>query len=189
MTASPTRVLSGPDLIRAETRVRELMKRRELSPYPWQVPPPDADRVHAKGGIGVPAANTVTQILAYTVPANRWFWLTGLIQLYLGGTSTVTTPGDGQIAWDLDVDIPTGIASPQGYQVNGFSEILGTVGLSNFPYGNFQQGLNTPYLLSKPELIGPEKTLRSKVTVNSTVHSNGGNFVTIFDGWLVPTDF
>lgn len=184
----PQRVFTSTEQIRAANRLREIQKRKESYPYAWAVPPPDADRVHAKGSIGVPAASTVTQVLAYTVPANRWFWLTSIIQLYLGGTSTVTTPGDGQIAWDLDVNIPVGITSPQGYQVQGFSEIL-TAGLGDFPYGNFQQGLNTPYQLSKPELIDPEYTLRSKVTVNSTVNANGGRFVSIFQGWLVPVDF
>lgn len=188
MSPLPRRVLNGPDLIRAESKVRELLKRKEAYPYAWQVPPPDADRVHAKGSIAVPAAATVTQILAYTVPANRWFWLTGLIQLYLGGASTVTTPGDGQIAWDLDVEIPVGVVNVNGYQVQGFSEQL-SAGNGDFPYGNFQSGLNSPYMLSKPELIGPEKTLRSKVTVNSTVNGNGGRFVSIFEGWLIPTDF
>jgi len=171
-----------------EEKRRQLLKRKALYPYAWTVPPPDADRVHQRGSIAVPAASTVTLILSYQVPANRFFWLTGLIQLYLGGTSSVTVPGDGNIAWDLDVNIPVGVTSLQGYQVQGFSETL-AAGNGDFPYGNFSSGLNSPYPLAKPELLGPEDTLRSKASVTSTVNSNGGRLVTVFDGWLVPEDF
>lgn len=181
-----TRVLTGNEQRIAADLRRRAFNRKDLFPYTWTTPPPEAERIHEKGGIAIPAANTVTQILSYQVPANRWFWLTGLVQLYLGGNQgSAVLPGDGNVAWDLDVDIPVGITSLQGYQVHGFSETL-TSGGGNFPYGNFQVGLNSPYQLPKPEGIGPEKTLRSKVQVSAT--ASGGRFVSIFDGWLIPLD-
>ena len=183
---TPSRVLTAVEQNRAAEKRRAIYRRKDLYPYSWSVPPPEAERVHERGSIATPSANTVTQILSFQVPCNRFFWFTHILQLYLGGTSTVTTAGDGQIAWDLDVNIPVGVTnSLQGYQLRGFSETL-VAGNGDFPYGNFQSGLNSPWQLVKPELIGPENTLRSKVSVNTTVAGNGGRFVTIFDGWLIP---
>jgi hypothetical protein len=182
------RVLNGPEAARVEDRKRELLKRKDLHPYTWLNPPPESIRVHAKGAIAIPAANTPTQVLSFQVPNNMFFWFTHVLQLYIGGNQgTGVLPGDGTIAWDWDVNLEVGGTNPSAYQIQGFSEILGTVGKGNFPLGNFQVGLNSPYPLVKPELLGPEDILRNKVTVNAT--PAGGFFVAMADGWLVKYDF
>lgn len=180
----PSRVLTAGEQRAAADKRRALYRRKDLYPYSWTVPPPEAERVHAKGSIALPSQNTATEVLKYQVPANRFFWFTAVIQLYNGGNATSLVVGDGSIAWDLSVNIPAGVTnSLQGYQINGFSEAL-SAGLGNFPYGNFQGGLNSPYPLVKPELLGPQDTLRSVVTVGAT--PSGGRIIAVFDGWLIP---
>lgn len=159
---------------RTAERLARPLERKAAFPFEWSYPPPNAIRVHQSASIATPAANTQTQVLAYEVPLNFTFYFTALIRLWIGGTGTVI-PGDGAILWVLDVNVPVGVTSPQGYPVQGFSD--------SFPYGNFSAGFYNPYPLVMPEVLKTGDTLRSKVTVNNT--PSGGRMVTILDGWLV----
>jgi len=184
MSPLPVPVLSGRASIDAQQRRKVLFNRKDLYPYSWLQPPPEAERVHVPGSIALPAANTQTLVVSYQVPGNRYFWLVALIQMYVGGNQgSAVLPGDGNIAWSLDVNFAVGVTTPPGYTLQGFGETL-SAGKGNFPYGNFQVGLNSPYQLQKPELLEPNDILYSKVTVSAT--PSGGRLVTILDGWLVP---
>lgn len=179
----PTRILNGREALTAAAKQKRRERRYSDVPYEWLYPPPESDRVHVKGSIALPAASTETLVISYQVPANRRFYLSHLVQLYLGGSST--TPGDGLLAWNLSVNIPVGVTtSLQGYYVNGFSEAL-SAGNGDFPLGNFQSGINSPYQLVKPEELGPEDTLRLTVNVNSVSTPTGGRIIGLFEGWLV----
>ena len=178
------RVISGVEQAKAADKLRRLADRRAQWPYEWVFPPPDSQRVHqeasldvATGASGGPlVAGTQYQVLAYQVQNNYRFMLNGLVQLYIGSNTFV--PGDGNVTWNLDVNIPVGITSPQGYPVQGFDN-------SGIPKGAYFSGIYAPYPLApKPEIIGPSDTLRSKVTVSSSITT--GRIIAIFDGWLLP---
>ena len=174
------RVVSGAEALKAAELLRRLQERRELWPYPWVFPPPDSERVHVEGSVDVSTltAGTAAQILAYEVQGNYQFRLNGLVQLYIG--QGVFVPGDGNVVWGLDINVPIGVTSLQGYPVQGFDG-------SGIPKGLYQSGISAPYPLApKPEVIGPENTLRAKVTVTAGIQGAGGRAIAIFDGWLEP---
>jgi hypothetical protein len=172
------RMVSGVEETRAAELLLTLQHRRDLWPYDWVFPPPNYKRVHQEASIAVSSLTPGTQaeVLVYTVPNNYRFMLNGLVQLYVG--SSAFTPGDGNVKWDLDVNIPAGVTSPQGYPVQGFSN-------SGIPKGAYQSGIFAPYPLAPaPEEINPLDQLRSKVTVTAQITT--GRVIAIFDGWLLP---
>ena len=172
------RMVSGTEAIRAAELLRKLEDRRALWPYDWIYPPPDSQRVHQEFVLQVSAITPGTQIQigAYQVQNNYRFMFTGLVQLYIG--QSAFTPGDGNVVWALDINIPVGVTSPQGHPVQGFSP-------SGVPKGAYISGVFSPYPLTpKPELLAPLDTLRSKVTITGNITT--GSFVTIFEGYLLP---
>jgi hypothetical protein len=171
-------MVSGVEAIKAADKLRRQQTNRDLWPYDWVFPPPDSQRVHAEASIAISALTpgTEAQVLSYQVQGNYRFMLNGLVQLYVGQSAFV--PGDGNISWALDVNIPVGITSPQGYPVQGFTP-------SGIPKGAYFSGVYAPYPLApKPEVIGPNDTLRSKVTITAQITT--GRIIAIFDGWLLP---
>lgn len=174
------RVVSGVEAIRAAAKLKMLQLRRDLWPYEWVFPPPDSERVHQEGTLDVTTltAATAAQVLAYRVQNNYRFMLNGLVLLYIG--AGVFTPGDGNVVFGLDINVPVGVTSLQGYPVQGFDN-------SGIPKGAYQSGVFAPYPLApKPEVIGPSDTLRAKVTVTNAIIGAGGRVIAIFDGWLLP---
>lgn len=173
------RIVSGVEALQAAELLRQLQDRRNLWPYEWVFPPPDSQRVHQEASIDVQTGLTPGvqgQVLQYQVPNNYSFYLNGLVQLYIGSSAFV--PGDGNVVWDLDVNIPLATTSPQGYPVQGFSN-------SGIPKGAYISGIFAPYPLApKPEKLGPLDTLRSKVTITGQITT--GRIIAIFDGWLLP---
>jgi hypothetical protein len=172
------RVVSGMEELQAAREKELLEEHRQLWPYVHVYPPPNYKRVHQEASIAVSSLtpNTPAEVLAYTIPGNYRFMFNGLVQLYIGSSSF--TPGDGNVKWDLDVDIPAGVTSPQGYPVQGFSN-------SGIPKGAYQSGIFAPYPLAPaPEEIGPLHVLRSKVTVTAQITT--GRIIAVFDGWLLP---
>ena len=172
------RVLKGIDAIREAHEIQRRNLRLEKWPYEWVYPPPDSERVHFEATIDVSTMvpGTQTLIAEYQVQNNYNFQFTGLVQLYLGQNSFV--PGDGSIVWFLDVNIPLGVRTPQGYPVQGYDR-------SGIPKGGFVSGVIMPYPLApKPEPLAPLDFLRSKATIQPNI--NQGRLVTIFDGWLIP---
>lgn len=182
-TRPAQRIYTGPDATEEFDRLKKKERRASEYPYEWISPPPESIRVHQKASIAPPAATTETLVLSYEVQGNYKFYLTGLFQQLIGGTANV--PGDGQIAWNWTINTTVGaITATQGYYLQGFTETL-SAGSGNFPLGNFQGGFNSPYVLAKPEELGPHDILRNTVIVNSTVSAGGGRFVSLIDGWLV----
>lgn len=176
--AKVARMVSGVEAIRAADLLRKLQSRRELWPYDWIYPPPDSQRVHQEGSVDVSTLTpgTAAQVLAYQVQNNYKFMLNGLVLLYIGQNTFV--PGDGNVVFGLDVNIPIGITAPQGYPVQGFDQ-------SGIPKGGYISGIFAPYPLApKPEKINALDTLRAKVTVSGSITQ--GRVIAIFDGWLLP---
>ena len=175
------RIVSGVEALAAlEELERRVQDRRDQWPYPWVFPPPDSERVHQEGTLDVSTLTPAiaAQVLSYEVQGNYRFRLNGLVLLYVG--SGVFTPGDGNIVFGLDINVPIGVTSLQGYPVQGFDN-------SGIPKGAYQSGVYAPYPLApKPEVIGPEDTLRAKVTVSAGIQGAGGRVLAIFDGWLEP---
>lgn len=175
---SAARMMSGVESIKAAEKLRKLEDHRALWPYDWIFPPPEAQRVHQEAAVPVSTlvAGTQAQILQYQVQGNYRFMLSGLVQLYIG--QSAFTPGDGNVVWALDVNIPVGVTSPQGYPVQGYSP-------SGIPKGAYVSGIFAPYPLSpQPEILNPLDTLRSKVTISGQITT--GSIIAIFDGWLLP---
>ncbi len=171
------RVVSGAEAIKAADLLRKEQSRRDLWPYEWTFPPPDAELVHAEGTVAVSTLTpgTQAQVLSYQVQNNYRFMLASLVQLYVGSSSFV--PGDGNVSWVLDVNIPIATTSLQGYPIPGFSP-------SGIPKGGYQSGVFAPYPFPKPRVLAPSDTLRSKVTITSQITT--GSILAIFDGWLLP---
>lgn len=174
------RMVSGTEEIRAANLLRRLQERRELWPYEWVFPPPDSQRVHHEGTVDVSTltAATAAQVDSYQVQNNYRFMLNGVVLLYVG--SGTFTPGDGNVVFGLDINVPIGVTALQGYPVQGFDN-------SGIPKGAYLSGVFFPYPLApKPEIIGPTDQLRSKVTVSASIIASGGRVISIFDGWLLP---
>lgn len=179
IVANPLRrVLSGIDAIRQAHEKQRRFKRLEEWPYIWVHPPPDSVRVHVEGSIDVQTMvpGNQAEILEYQVQNNYDFFFNELVQLYVGQSNF--TPGDGNIVWNLDVNIPLGVVAPQGYPIQGYDN-------SGIPKGGFATGVFAPYRLGpNPEPLGPSDILRSKATISANITI--GRLVTIFDGWLYP---
>lgn len=176
--SKPVRIVTGPEAIQAAELERRLQSRRNKWPYEWVYPPPDSQRVHQEASIDVGTLTPAVQaqVLSYQVQNNYYFYLNGLVLLYIGTNTFV--PGDGNVVFGLDINVPIGVSSPQGYPVQGFDN-------SGIPKGAYISGIFAPYPLApKPELIGPEDILRAKITVSASITQ--GRVIAIFDGWLQP---
>jgi hypothetical protein len=177
-TTLTRRLVSGIEALRAADKLRKEQERRDQWPYEWVYPPPGSQRVHQEFTLQVSAITPGTQILigSYQVQNNYRFMFTGLVQLYVGASAF--TPGDGNIIWVLDVNIPIGVTSIQGYPIQGFSP-------SGIPKAGYSSGVFAPYPLApRPEILGPLDTLSSKVTITGQITT--GAFLTIFEGYLLP---
>ena len=174
------RVVSGVEQIRAAARLAKLQRNRDLWPYEWVFPPPDRERVHqeASSDVSTMTAGSANQVLSYQVQNNYRFMLNGLVLLYIG--NGIFTPGDGNIVFGVDVNVPIGVTSLQGYPVQGFDN-------SGIPKGAYASGVYAPYPLAPcPEIIGPSDTLRLKVTPSAGIVASVGRVIAICDGWLLP---
>ena len=172
------RVLSGIEAVKVAHEKQRRNLRLEQWPYEWVYPPPDSERVHVEGTLDVATMipGTQAEIVEYTVQNNYKFLFNALVQIYIG--QSAFTPGDGNIVWNLDVNIPLGVISPQGYPIQGFDQ-------SGIPKGGFVNGVFAPYQLAlKPEVLAPLDVLRSKATISANITI--GRLVTIFDGWIIP---
>lgn len=175
------RVVSGPEALEAVRGLeRQRQDRRDQWPYEWVFPPPDSERVHQEGTVDVTTLTAATAglVLSYEVQGNYRFYLNGLVLLYIG--NGIFTPGDGNVVFGLDINVPIGVTSLQGYPVQGFDN-------SGIPKGAYANGIYAPYPLGpRPEIIGPENTLRAKVTASAAIVASIGRVLAIFDGWLAP---
>ena len=180
LSSPARRMISGTEAVKAADKLRKLQSNRDLWPYEWVYPPPDSERVHAEGTVDVSTltAGVAGLVLSYQVQNNYRFMLNGLVLLYIG--SGTFTPGDGNVVFGLDINVPIGVTSLQGYPVQGFDN-------SGIPKGAYQSGVYAPYPLApRPEFIGPSDTVRAKVTVSAGIQGAGGRVLAIFDGWLLP---
>jgi hypothetical protein len=176
MPSAVARILTAPIATKVAKYLERLQKQRDEWPYWWKFPAPDATRVHKEGVIVAPAAATQTIINQYQVPSGYKFALQFLTQIYIGSGFT---PGSGDITWVLDIN-NTLAGAIQGFPVQGFQSTL-------VPYGGYQNGVFAPWMLAKPEIIGPLDVLRSKVTTTAAITPGAPNFfISIFDGLLYP---
>jgi len=173
MRSMGPRIVTGPEAVKAAASIAATQDRRDEWPYPWCFPAPRASRVFRVNSVLSPNVATETEVLLYRVPQGYRFWLTALVQTYVGAGFTA---GSGDILWTLDKNRPVGVAALQGETIQGF----GSLGI---PLGS----LYFPWPLEMPELLGPTDELRSKVLTTSAIPVGGNNyFHSIFCGWLEP---
>lgn len=173
-------VLQGPEAILAGAAVRADRESKQQWPYPWSYPPPGATRVtaglDASGTIVTPAQNVAAvQGLAYTVDQGFQFALTGLVVIYINGTTANLGIAPGAFTWSLDVNLPVGVSSFQGSPVQGFTAV-------DVPIGS----LSAPWPLPMPEFFQSNDCIRSKFVNLSASVGAPNYFKTVLLGWKWP---
>ena len=172
MSAAPV-ILTGAAAVKAARNIASLQDNREMWPYPWVYPPPDAEDVFVEQSIPAPAFGVETQILQYKVPSSYLFMFTHIVQVYTG---TAFVPGSGDILWTLDLNTPIGTPPVQASRLQGFQSV-------DVPLGSFQ----IPWPIRKARFFKSLDIIRSKViTTNVIVPGSGNFFTTILLGYIMP---
>jgi hypothetical protein len=171
------RILTGPSALKVADQLRKHQSNQELWPYEWLFPPKYARRVRAPGTLDVATmvAGTQAVIVGYTVPTGFSFVHTHILRSI--GNATGFIEGSGNALWSLDVNIPLGVPSVQGYQVQGFA-------LDSVTLGSFNGQPIFPWPMVQPEIYKSLDLIQDKVTI--TVDITGGIFYSCLIGYLVP---
>ena len=178
MRSMGPRIVTGPEAVKAVASIAATQDRRDQWPYPWSFPPPNAKRVFRGNSVLSPNPATETEVLLYRVPQGFRFWLTAILQVYVGAG---WVSGSGDIFWTLDKNQPVGVVPLQGEVIQGFGNV--PVGLGCMIGGCVAYMLS----LGVPELLAPTDVLRSKVITTVAIPVGGTNyFHSIFEGWLEP---
>lgn len=167
----PTRIASGPDLVRAGDAVRRAEKNRDAWPFPHVYPPVNSERRDPVGYTLAPAVGAGNQavILAFSIPSGFWFYLEQLGLFYAGEAFL-----PGAFLFTVDRNVPLGLT--------GQGNVLMDLGSVPFPMGSFENG---PWTLPRTEIIAPMDLLQAKIT-NISVTPTTNAFGAWFGGWLVP---
>jgi len=168
--------VSGPSSAKATNKIRLMQDSKSQWPYPWSYPPPNAKNRLPSGSIVAPAANTLTQIMLFTVPTGMRFYLRGILRQFEGSGLII---GSGNALWTLDKDTPIGGTILQGSSIADFTA-------QPFTLGNFDQG---PVYFEMPEVIEAGAQIRDKVITDGTITPGAPNyFITVLFGWTVPAE-
>ena len=130
MRSMGPRIVTGPEAVKAAASIAATQDRRDEWPYPWCFPAPRASRVFRVNSVLSPNVATETEVLLYRVPQGYRFWLTALVQTYVGAGFTA---GAGDILWTLDKNRPVGVAALQGETIQGFGSLGIPLGSLYFP--------------------------------------------------------
>ena len=185
------RLVTGPEAVKAQDKIRRQQSRRDQWPYPWLMPSEEAKEVFACGSVLAPAVNTLTEVLEYTVPSGMFFAFCGVIQNFFGSGYI---PGDQDILWTLDTDQPIGTPAPQGNPLPGLNLIPVPLGAFTGTYGG--GGFGVPWAFRKPWILKPNQVLRSKVLLPTNNPLSGAPngisagspnlLVSVFQGFTWP---
>jgi hypothetical protein len=181
---SSPQLVTGPEAIKAQDKIRRQQSRRDQWPYPWLCPSEEAKSVFVSGSILAPAVATLTEVLEYTVPSGMQFAFCGVIQ---SCQAAGYIPGDQDVLWTLDTDQPIGVPAPQGNPLPGLHLVPVPLGsLWPWAYAQFE----------KPWILKPNQVLRSKVflptlnpltgALNSISAGSPNLLVSVFSGFTWP---
>jgi len=165
-----SRILSGPEAVKAASSLRKKQENKEVWPYEWYFPPRNAKREMPAASIVAPSPGVTTPILTYTVPTGFNFILWGILQIFDG---TGFTDGGGQAIWDT--------------LLNPATVTLPIQSLSQIPYhlGNFDFG---PFRFPSPDFYVSTDTIVNQVTTTIDIAPGAPNlFTTMLWGWLLPS--
>lgn len=172
MSAVPV-ILTGPAAVKAARNIASLQDNREMWPYPWVYPPPDAEDVFVEGVIPAPPNGIITEVLEYKVPSSYLFLLTHVMQVYQG---TSFVPGSSDIVWTWDLNTPIGAPPVQASRIQGFQQVLA-------PLGSYEE----PWPIRKARFFKSLDVIRNKVlTTNVIVAGSGNFFITRLLGYIMP---
>lgn len=147
--AFPQRVATGPEGVKAADKLREMIARRDLWPFPWVYPPPDSMRRNPSGSILTPAQGASAIVLAFQVPQGFQFELQAVMFCAVtAGMVVVGSPGD--FTWTVNRNTPLTGTAPQGSPLADFQAIP-------FNWGSPSQG---PVELPRSENFGPTDIIR-----------------------------
>ncbi len=191
--ASQPRLVTGPEAVKQMDAADRIMGRRDSWPYPWIYPSEDAEPRNPSNSILCPALNTLTEILAFTVPTGFQFALTGIVQIYVGAGYI---PGDQDILWVVDTDSPIGIASVEGNPLPDLNSLV--IPLGGFVGTAAAGGITAPFRFRKPHILKPNQVLRSKCFLptlnpltgapNSISPGTPNLFISVFEGFTWPDE-
>ncbi len=169
--ASPVRMLSGADSVRAnDAYLKAVQERRGAWPYVHVYPPPNSIDVFKIATIAVQdQGDPVIEILRYTVNTGKVFYLRGVIF----GASTTIAPGDA--LFTLDRNSPIGVSNSQFLPEHGLT-------LVPVPLGSPIQG---PFQLERAREFAANDVIRIKGT--NVGLPGGASYVCGIFGYEVPT--
>ena len=193
MSKAQPRLVSGPEATKQLDAQNRIMERRDSWPYPWIYPSEDAEPRNPSNSILCPALNTLTEILAFTVPTGFQFALTGIVQIFVGAGYI---PGDQDILWVVDTDSPIGIASVEGNPLPDLNSLV--IPLGGFVGTAAAGGITVPFRFRKPHILKPNQVLRSKCFLpilnpltgapNSISPGTPNLFISVFEGFTWPDE-
>lgn len=166
-------LMSGPNAVRAASSLRPPRAAAQPVPFPWDLPPKNSKPVYEVASLASPAQGaTPSLILEYQVPDGFQFVLRGRINAFTGAL----VAGSGDALWTTDVNVTPGIATPQGYPIEGFAgEKIGV--------GSFTEG---PFPVYGCLIFDPNDIVRVKVA-NIGVAVGAPNFFnSALMGWIWP---
>jgi hypothetical protein len=165
-----SRILSGPEAVKAATALRALVDKHELWPYDWLFQPKNGKPIAPFATIQAPAPATTTTILDFQVPTGFNFAMVGILTNFTGSGFI---PGAGNALWDTILNPAT-----QNLPIQG----LGAV---PFNMGSFDDGwwrFPATYVFVSLDII------RNQVTTTADIAQGAPNyFTTIYEGWLYPS--
>jgi hypothetical protein len=168
----------GPQLIQAGEAIRRQQEGRDLWPYPWVMPPVDAEERQPMGAIASPAVGAQAQILQFSVPSGYRFWL-GAVLIGAFGNNQVPIGIPGQdFVLTIDKNTPLGAPVIQSSPLADWTAIP-------FNMGSLYFG---PEILRRAREFAPEDIIRAKVLNVSLGVGAPNMFCAKFAGYLVPEE-
>lgn len=166
-----SRILSGPEAVKAASKLRAKQSDKEKWPYEWYFPPDNALPRQPKGTISAPSNGVATPVLVFEVPTGFDFIMWGLVQQFTG---TGLIPGSTSAVWDL-------LLNPSTY--TGGLPIADLAGVP-FTLGDF----NHFWRFAAPQKFVSLDVIQSQVTTSSAITPGGDNyFSSILVGWFLPS--
>ena len=167
-------LLHGPQAVSAARSLAAQRRKDQNWPYPWDSPPPGSEQVQAFGSLVIPAPNTPTLVMSYTVDDGSEFVPTDIL---FGVVGTTWAPGD--FTWSLTVNSPVGVTAVQALPFFGFQSVPTPLppGPASFPW---------PIRRGEQSILHSRDTARIVVT-NVNLGLGAGSFFAYLLGYTYPT--